>query len=475
MQLWALQPLAPQGSEIDERVWRGLPSPIALITRSCEPEQEQSMNTPNVKSKTTMHRGSMPGALLIQYLALAALATATSAQTWQTVDDFQYIPPNPTVNFGLAVAPSGTVFASGIGGIGGGYYQGLVMASADGGSTWTAPLDAFTYTGGVNTVYDGGIACDSSGNIYVAGSAFAQPHRWLVRQGTAGGTSWATVDDIQFVGSTGQTAPHGIAADAAGNVYVAGVVQYTNGVTAWTVRKGTGGTSYSTVDSFAAGGYAVAQSVVVAPNGAIFVAGHTNYTATTKHSSITYAIWTVRRSLDGGATWATVDSAIDGQPRGIGADASGNVYVVGESVLDGVDLYNYSFSAENATSGHWLVLRSTDGGNSWATVDDFYPCVTTKTGTQCPFGVAANAFAADAHGNLFVAGCLRQAANASTQQWVVRESLGGTGAWTTVDTFQYVLNQASAPETIAADSFGNVLVGGWGMDSSGVHWLVRRN
>jgi hypothetical protein len=41
------------------------------------------------------------------------------SKTRQTVDDFQYNPPNPTVNFGLAVVPLGTVFASGIGGIGG--------------------------------------------------------------------------------------------------------------------------------------------------------------------------------------------------------------------------------------------------------------------------------------------------------------------------------------------------------------------
>ena len=41
------------------------------------------------------------------------------SKTGQTVDDFHYNPPNPTVNFGLAVVPLGTVFASGIGGIGG--------------------------------------------------------------------------------------------------------------------------------------------------------------------------------------------------------------------------------------------------------------------------------------------------------------------------------------------------------------------
>lgn len=417
-------------------------------------------------------------------LAIPLVAHICPAQTWHTVDDFQYVAPNPSVNFGLVVAPSGTVFASGIGGIGGGYYQGLVMASADGGTTWSAPIDAFAYPGGANggsnTFYDAGIACDSTGNLYVAGSAFTQPHRWLVRQGTSGRLNWATVDDIQFVGSTGQTAPHGVAVDATGNVYVAGVVQYTNGVTAWTVRKGIAGTSYSTVDNFPAAGYAVAQSVVVAPNGAVFVAGHSNYTVSTKRGSTTYTVWTVRRSMDGGATWVTVDSAINGQPGAIGVDASGSIYVVGESVVDGLDLYNYEFSATDPPNGsHWLVRRSSDGGNSWTTIDDFYPCVTVSTHplvVQCPYGAAANAFTTDARGDLFVARCLRQSSNTTTQQWIVRESVGGTGAWTTVDSFQYVPNQSSASETIAADGIGNVFVGGWGEDSFGTpHWLVRRN
>ena len=51
--------------------------------------------------------------------SVGLLTQSMLSKTRQTVDDFQYIPPNPTVNFGLAVVPLGTVFASGIGGIGG--------------------------------------------------------------------------------------------------------------------------------------------------------------------------------------------------------------------------------------------------------------------------------------------------------------------------------------------------------------------
>ncbi len=55
---------------------------------------------------------------------------------------------------------------------------------------------------------------------------------------------------------------------------------------------------------------------------------------------------------------------------------------------------------------------------------------------------------------------------------MVRENPGGTGAWTTVDNFSYV--SGARASAIAADSLGNVFVGGWGYASDGSHWLVRK-
>jgi hypothetical protein len=288
------------------------------------------------------------------------------------------------------------------------------------------------------------------------------------------------VDDFAAPGSSANQA-HGLGVDAAGNVYVVGLVAYTNGATTytWTVRKGIGGANFSTVDSLSAGGFGIAQAVFVHPTAGVFVAGRTNYTVTTRHGSSSSSIWTVRRSQDGGSTWATVDGAIYGAPRGIGADASGNIYVVGSSVPP-VSVNQIPAADLPLSGSHWIVRKSSDGGNSWATVDDFLPCVTVSTHplvTQCAVGAAANAIATDAYGKVFVVGCLQPyGATAGQTQWVVRENPGGTGTWTTVDTFQYVPNQESAPAAIAADALGNVFVGGFCVDSaSTVHWLVRKN
>ena len=63
----------------------------------------------------------------------------------------------------------------------------------------------------------------------------------------------------------------------------------------------------------------------------------------------------------GNASIATLGS-VPGAGYAIGADALGNIYVVGNS---------------SATSPiHWLTRKSSDGGYSWSTVDDYYLCVT---------------------------------------------------------------------------------------------------
>ena len=83
--------------------------------------------------------------LAIAAAAVACFAHASFAQTWQTVDDFQYVAGGASLNYGLTVAPNGTLFASGYAGDASGLYHGLVIASTDSGNTWSAPLDDYLY------------------------------------------------------------------------------------------------------------------------------------------------------------------------------------------------------------------------------------------------------------------------------------------------------------------------------------------
>jgi hypothetical protein len=114
-----------------------------------------------------------------------------------------------------------------------------------------------------------------------------------------------------------------------------------------------------------------------------------------------------------------------------------------------------------------VVRKSANGGVSWNTADDYQ---FSATGLS-----EARAFASDAQGNLFAIG------EGSTQPgvdsvWIVRENPGGTGAWQTVDSFQYAPTYESDARSIAADASGHVFVGGRGMDTSSVfHWILRKH
>jgi len=404
------------------------------------------MNRPSQR-KSPARRHTVFAAALVVLAAPAALA-----QTWQTVDDHQYLAGQPSVNFGLTVAPSGMLFASGYGFDASGTSHGLVVSSADGGSTWSGDLDDFVYPGST-TRHDNGIVADSAGNLYVAGRYYFSTgnfHQYVRRSADGGGT-WVTVDDVAVGNSiVSPLGAGGITADAAGNVYV-----IERPVGAWTIRKGIGGTNFTTVDTFQSSG-STAFGVFAHPTAGVFAAGY-GQTVVKKNSS---QAWIVRRSLDGGATWSTVDayqassgSAAEG--CGIGADANGNIYVVGRAVVP------YRGSSIN----HWIVRKSTNGGVSWSTVEDY---ALFTSGNQVALG-----FAADSNGNLFVAGWASAGTGTGPYYWIVRESLGGTGAWTTVDNFPY--DSSAMAHAIAADSSGNVFVGGQGSPASGgVHWLVRK-
>jgi hypothetical protein len=385
--------------------------------------------------------------------ALALLAAPAYAQTWQTVDNYQYQGQGAGAN-ALAVSPRGTIFAAGTGDGTDGLVHGLITASADDGNTWSAPLDDFTYGGGYNAYYNA-IASDPFDNVYGAGWCWNNtayvPNHWFVRRGTDPGTTWATVDDFQD-GGIYENSPmaNGVAADQAGNVYVAG----SSAVYGWIVRKGIGGLNFATVDSLAGSS---ANAVFVHPTAGVFVAGGGVLgTSTTKSGTVSnISGWLVRRSTNAGATWSSVDGftlsngAKQAMAFGIGADALGNIYVVG--FADSV--------SGKAVYSHWIVRKSADGGNTWTTVDNALS--EPRPSGYGPAAVAA-AFGADTRGNLYVAG--RDYGSSGALHWIVRESPGTTGSWQTVDD----VPNANA-NAVATDALGNVFVGG-----GNNNWLVRK-
>jgi hypothetical protein len=129
---------------------------------------------------------------------------------------------------------------------------------------------------------------------------------------------------------------------------------------------------------------------------------------------------------------------------GVAANSTG-IYVVGSA----------SATYKSGAPSHWIVRKSTNGGNSWTTVDDYQLAAGNSSEARC--------IATDANGNLWVAG----RGNAGQgNRWIVRKSVGGAGLWTTVDVFDAGVDA----NAIASSPSGNVFVGGTG----GGNWLLKK-
>jgi hypothetical protein len=145
--------------------------------------------------------------------------------------------------------------------------------------------------------------------------------------------------------------------------------------------------------------------------------------------------WRVNRSTNGGASWTVVDNynydanvKFSTYAYGIASDSGGNVFVVGVGtarVQTGVT-YTYTkvkgqtVATEHPVYSyleHWLTRQTSNGGATWANVDDFERSRTNGDYNE-PYSVAA------ANGAVYVAGYCDDDA-------VVRSNVDGN--WATVD------------------------------------------
>src|SRR5262245_15570310 len=222
------------------------------------------------------------------------------------------------------------------------------------------------YPGLLKTFYSA-LAADSAGNLYVSGVAqddgstngLGGPAHWFVQRSTDGGATWDLVDDFVPGGDWWWRENTSLVVDAAGNVFFG--MAANNGIssenTYWTIRRGIGGATFTTVDSLAYPNDDGPQEIYVHPTAGVFAVGYDHVTTVTtvnkKRITSSSSAWIVRRSLDGGTTWQTVNtyqltSGRYASAAGISADASGNLYVVGSSTA--------------GSYRHWIVRKSADGG-----------------------------------------------------------------------------------------------------------------
>lgn len=319
---------------------------------------------------------------------------------------------------------------------------GLPGLSCSQGSTWQT-VDDFAPSGDTN-IEGFGTTADTNDGIYVIGQIVdsGSNTHWVVRVSSDRGATWKTGDDYQL-DSSQSTYPGGIAADFSGGVYAVGNPYDGSGASHWTVRKSTdGGTTWTGVDDVLD---ASANSAIYRPSVGLNVFGELQ----TGNDP-----WTSRKSNDSGSTWTNEDS-FDLSSNGAQAvsatvDLSGNIYAAG-------------FASDSGDVSHWIVRKSTDGGATWSTVDDFQ--VSSSQGSS------ANSIGTDPQGSLFVVG--NGSDSGSKQYWIVRKSTDGGSTWSTIRQIQQHGQNAGA-SGVGFDHLGNIWVSGEAEDSSSnTQWLVE--
>ena len=364
----------------------------------------------------TKHALTLAAALL-----LAPLTTGLAQTTWETVDELtpwrgRDIVADAAGNFISLAIDNATCTSCPV--------TTTVSLSSDHGATWQTVGSIAGYALDLAAAPDGALFATGNRSATVSGRAF-------VWQSLDHGVTW-TVSDPSVGLATGL-----IVADvAAGNtdsIYVGGM---SNG--RWMLRKGqrtASGITWSTVDSQPLGEI---QSVFVRPTAAgqpdeVLVCG---------------GGWTVRRSLDGGATWTTLANPVSTyssqQAGSLTVSPNGSIFVVGRvsKTTTTQTKVGKKIVTTTTTESGLLTRRSTNGGASWTDVDYV---VNGSPAYSCGLN-------ADAFGRVFAVGWI------TPETWLVRGSADGGTTWVTTDSFLPAETTRAHALGVASDALGNVCV-----------------
>lgn len=391
-------------------------------------------------------------------------ASAQSLPPWSTVDDIE----NGSVS-AMATDRFGNVFVAGNVQVDG-TPQACITRSSDQGSTWTNMVygDARRYSGIAAATIETAPANETTpAMLQDQLAAVAEANgQWITRRSLDAGETWETVDIFNATGNNSGYFRN-VAIDSIGNLYVVGytikqtvVRNKTSNTYYWRVRKiassataasDEGKTTFEFLDT-GNGGYSMPGGLVCVGTN-VFVAGTSGDR------------WQVRKYSGSGVAWELVDDwrldpAHPSQVRGITADQSGNIYVVGQG---------YRALGRRGSQRDWIVRKGTGlGTGSFQTVDRFE--------LEPDKGSMASGVCVDASGNVHVTGLgLATVDSYTPAHWITRRLSITTGTWSTTD--HYFLAPASAAQglNIAADFRGNVFASGWANEATARHqWVVRR-
>jgi len=338
---------------------------------------------------------------------------------------------------------------------------------------WGRDIEWVRQFGSPNYDYAYGVAVDASGNVCVGGytggvlpgqTSFGGDDAFVRKYDGSGNELWTR----QFGTSSGD-AVVGVAVDSSGNVYVAGITggalpgQTSSGGWDAFVRKYNGSGNVLWTRQFGTSASDYAYGVAVDGSGNVCVAGYTDGALPGQTSSGSRDAFVRKYDGSGNVLWTRqFGTSASDYAYGVAVDASGNVYVTGETwgALPGQTFSGY-YDA--------FVRKYDDSGNElW----------TRQFGTS--YWDEARGVAVDSFGNVYVAGSTRgvlpgQTSSGYSDAFIRKYDGSGNELWTR----QFGTSDSDEARGVAVDASGNVCVAGYfyGWDSWGTfynHVFVRK-
>lgn len=282
-----------------------------------------------------------------------------------------------------------------------------------------------------------GVGVDNNGNVYVSGKSFngVDDDYVTIKYNSLGLQTW-----LQAYNGIANDRPAAMQTDPLGNTYVTGRSKSTNDDYYTIAYNSSGGTLWTAVYDGTGAGNDRPLALTYDASGNVYVTGQSDVDVTPTTTNYDYL--TVKYDLNGTLLWTKNYNGLGNNndiPSDITVDVNGNVYVTGKADVDASTIVNNDYAT---------VRYNSSGVQQW---------VKTYNGTSNLSDVA-NAIAVDALGNCIVTGGSLE--NSSQKDGTtIKYNLTGIQQW--VKNYNGLGDNSDNGSAIAAEASGNVYVAGY--------------